>query len=507
MRSDFYPIQVLCTLFFFSITYSIQATSNTASFAGDTIVLDGTIANTMLCEGLLVDDGGLFGNYSDDQNNSITIESPGAAAYQLNFLTLETEMCCDNLTVTGFTDGIQTFFETFRGNQSGEERTIEAEILVINFNADGSSTFAGFEMAFNCLTPTFPNAQFQAVNSTPCDPEVVLKDQTTGFPNTWTWFLNDSEVATIQNPTIPLASEGTYSIKLIACNDLGCDTLEKVNYIEYTAGQLFCDTTFLFNNLNTFSSECTGVIVDDGGVNGNYSNQVEANLIVDVPNSIGYRITVKNFISEDCCAQMYILKDDGNGQEFVRSLQGNESTPISFEVYGDAVIFNWFSNGGFGEEGFDITWECLVPSSPSADFFAANTNVCNGIISLFDQSNGVPESWEWLVDDVTISNDQHPEFLLANEGIFDVELRVCNSFGCDTLIKEDYITYQQIGFCDTLFLNDFQQVNSCQGVIYDNGGPDGDFIPWTGGDLELNFPGGDGVRISVNKFRVGIMNA
>ncbi len=491
-------------LFISILMFAFQITVVTVSSAmADTIILNDINLSTSLCSGLLVDDGGVDNNYSDDQNNALTIQSPGAAAYQLNFQTFLTELCCDNLTVTGFTNGVQSFFETFRGNQSGAMRTIPAEYLEINFSADGSSADLGFEIAFSCITPSIPVANFSASNTIPCDSEVNLSDQSSGFPDSWSWYLNDILVSNEMNPSIDLMMEGFYSVKLVACNALGCDTLEKIDYINYIAGQEFCDTTYLINNLNAFSAECTGVIVDDGGINGHYSNDINSNLRVNVPGAIGYRVTVKNFNTEACCTELYILKDDGNGQQFVQSFTGNVSTPNSFDIYGNEIIFNWLSNGGQGAEGFDITWECLVPSEPSADFFAGNTQVCNGFISLFDQSSGVPDSWEWLINGVVISTEQNPEFLLTNEGIYDVELRACNSFGCDTIIKENYITYEAIGFCDTFYFNGFQQINSCQGVLYDNGGPDGDYQPFEGGDFELNFPGGDGVRITVKSFNVG----
>ena len=99
--------------------------------------------------------------------------------------------------------------------------------------------------------------------------------------------------------------------------------------------------------------------------------------------------------------------------------------------------------------GSDITSGLYVvniappsPDVPVCDFFVNNTSIVRGdSILLIDASSGVPTSWQWTITgpETFTSTLQFPSFVFNLPGSYNVKLRVSNSFGSDSLIKNSYI--------------------------------------------------------------------
>lgn len=83
-------------------------------------------------------------------------------------------------------------------------------------------------------------------------------------------------------------------------------------------------------------------------------------------------------------------------------------------------------------------------SRPDADFSADKTVSCSGIVQFSDASANVPESWFWDFGDGNTSNQQFPEHSYDSTGTYTVTLIASNSFGSDTLIRENYIQVTQL---------------------------------------------------------------
>ena len=87
--------------------------------------------------------------------------------------------------------------------------------------------------------------------------------------------------------------------------------------------------------------------------------------------------------------------------------------------------------------------ELVVPRPPQPDFTAdLTTIVAHTDVAFTDQSLYSPTSWKWYFEGGTpeTSTEQNPTILYEIAGIFDVKLVVENSFGKDSIVKEDYIT-------------------------------------------------------------------
>ncbi len=86
-----------------------------------------------------------------------------------------------------------------------------------------------------------PVVDFMASNTnvTTAD-QVVLTDLSTNSPNQWQWTITPNTFtfvsgnANSQNPVVQFNAAGTYTVKLVASNNFGSDSLTKTNYINVT---------------------------------------------------------------------------------------------------------------------------------------------------------------------------------------------------------------------------------------------------------------------------------
>lgn len=80
------------------------------------------------------------------------------------------------------------------------------------------------------------------------------------------------------------------------------------------------------------------------------------------------------------------------------------------------------------------------PVPPVADFLG-NPTAGQAPLDVYftDLSTNSPTSWDWAFGDTGTSPDQHPTHTYTGGGQFTVSLEACNSAGCDTETKPNYI--------------------------------------------------------------------
>ncbi|MEP6594752.1 MAG: PKD domain-containing protein [Ginsengibacter sp.] len=89
-----------------------------------------------------------------------------------------------------------------------------------------------FLFAENVLSQ--PNADFSATPVVGCAPLLVqFTDLSTGNPTSWKWDLGNGTTSTVQNPSVAYFTSGQFSIKLIAINSSGSDTIIKNQFIKF----------------------------------------------------------------------------------------------------------------------------------------------------------------------------------------------------------------------------------------------------------------------------------
>jgi hypothetical protein len=96
-----------------------------------------------------------------------------------------------------------------------------------NYNTSRSNTANNAS-----IVPIYLTADFNAdVMSGIWPIQVNFTDQSTGSPNQWHWNFGDGNTSNLKHPQHTYNNTGLYSVSLVACNGLVCDTLLKPNYI------------------------------------------------------------------------------------------------------------------------------------------------------------------------------------------------------------------------------------------------------------------------------------
>lgn len=450
---------------------------------------------TTECSGILVDDGGDDGSYSNSVTATLEIEVPGSAGYEINFDFFETESSFDFLSFFAFDGNQFVFVDNYSGIHTGNSFTIESNRIQIRWDSDGIVTNPGFVVSWECIEPTIPVADFSVSDTISCSGILTLTEESTGFPDDWTWLVDGQVVSTEENPTIDLGTPGVYDIGLIACNIIGCDTISFEDHVVFDSTLPACSIITLEENLMETSILCQGTLVDDGGVEGDYSPFITASLEIAAPGAIGYEI---EFVSFDAAtdfdaARLDLYVDNGSGFEFFAQYEGFLN-PFTFNISGSRIGFVW--NSGFiSHPGFEIKWTCQdqAPTEPPVAAFTVNSMQapCNNAIEMINQSTNFPDSWNWFVDEALVSTDQHPTFTIT-PGTYDVTLISCNAVGCDTSTVADLITYDPtLPECQVIVMTDdlVTSIQNCQGTLVDDGGIDENYSNSVDAILEIAAPG------------------
>lgn len=110
----------------------------------------------------------------------------------------------------------------------------------------------------------------------------------------------------------------------------------------------------------------------------------------------------------------------------------------------------------------------------------------------------------WNFGDGSTSTDLHPVHTYTEYGYFDVQLEVDGgACGSDTELVEDFIVIDESIPCLTLMPTSGNEIiEGCNGLIYDAGGPDENYIDNTDASLTIYAPGSDQIILSILEFDI-----
>lgn len=311
-----------------------------------------------------------------------------------------------------------------------------------------------------------PLVHFGADITISCGGTVNFIDSTENSISSWLWDFGDLSTSTIANPTHTYTATGLYTVTLIVTNAFGADTLTKTNFINVVStspGPIspLCSpvtvntcctigvTNVTFGTINNSSGNATEGYSD-------YSCLLQTSVLAGQSNTIS--ITTSNNIAEN----VRVWIDYNNDGQFSSSteiaysdfnatlnhtgtitvpLTAVTNTPLRMRVVSDvgSALNSSCTNLTYGQaEDYGIT---VTPNTnPPVTAFAANlTSSCNGIIA-FTNSTSNATSYTWDFGDLTNSTLANPTHTYSANGVYTVQLISCNSFGCDTVTKTNYIT-------------------------------------------------------------------
>jgi Zn-dependent metalloprotease len=198
------------------------------------ILNNGTNQTQTTCAGFLYDTGGPTGNYSDSENNTITISPIGASTVTLTFSQFALESNYDYLNVYDGPSAASPLIGTYTGFAlpNGGTITSTGSSITIVQTSDVGVTEAGFAISWQCqLSNVAPTANFVASTTSSCSGTVSFSDLSLNGPTSWSWDFGDGATSTLQNPTHTYTTNGVYTVSLTASNVFGNDIHTVAAYI------------------------------------------------------------------------------------------------------------------------------------------------------------------------------------------------------------------------------------------------------------------------------------
>ncbi|MFN8395334.1 MAG: PKD domain-containing protein [Bacteroidia bacterium] len=404
-----------------------------------------TSGNTTLsyCVGNVLDPGGP-NDYMDNCNTVVTIQPPLADYIVLTFNSFAIEDGWDFLNIYDGPTTASPLIGSYTGITLPGGGTVSSTTgaVTLEFTSDVSVTMSGFDIDFECFTVTTPPvANFTGTPFTTCNGIVNFEDLSTNLPFGWTWSFGDGGTSSQQDPIHQYSQPGTYSVSLIACNNLGCDTIVMPNIVVYNPNSQACQVT-TFPTQGTYTATmCAGTLMDDGG-QGNYSDNVTSTVFIAPPGASRVELTFNSFDLETGWDFLTIYDGPSNLSPMSGSYTGqtrpnNGQTIVST---GGALTIEFMSDFVVNAAGFDAFWRAIGASGgPNALFTApVSANVAQ-TVNFTDQSIAAT-TWAWDFDDGSTSTLQNPTHAFSSAGVYHVLLRATDSTGCaDEYIQNIYV--------------------------------------------------------------------
>lgn len=88
--------------------------------------------------------------------------------------------------------------------------------------------------ALQCVSSSLnskPSAAFAANVTSTCTGTIVFTDQSTLNPSSWLWSFGDGTTSTLEHPAHTYLNNGSYTVKLVATNKNGSDSIVKTAYV------------------------------------------------------------------------------------------------------------------------------------------------------------------------------------------------------------------------------------------------------------------------------------
>ncbi len=264
-----------------------------------------------------------------------------------------------------------------------------------------------------------PTAKFDVTNNlSDTNMHIGLLDSSLNNPTQWKWVISPPNAVfeqgtsdTSQNPFVRFTQSGFYSVKLVASSAFGVDSLTKQNIITvvYPSGPI-AD----FEVDKQFAGKGMNVTLTDKSTSSLTNRRWHIS-----PNTYTY-------VSGDSTSLSPIVQFNEIGNYSIGLVVSN--------IYGtDSIMRTNFIDIG---------------ELPQAIFGANKTSgIVGDTIQFIDSSlNATSHTWEITPNTYTHITGDLFQFNAA--GVYSVKLVVSNSYGTDTLLKENYITIMTVGLSE-----------------------------------------------------------
>ncbi len=303
----------------------------------------------------------------------------------------------------------------------------------------------------------FPQANMGLEVEDNCNGLFQFNNLSLNFPTSLFWDFGDGNTSSETNPLHQFEENGVYDVSLVACNDLGCDTLVQENFVIVN----YCDTlTMPVTGFDIFTN-CNGVIYDDGGPDEKYSDNVDYIAVIAPDNVDHVTLTVNAFQTQPTFDFLYIYDGADTLAPLIGAFTGILTTGTTFTSTGGAITVRFVTSPTLTFQGFEILWECSGDIPPTANFTYEQDMDCNNTVYFEDASGGTGiYSYTWdLGNGFYVYDETSFTHHYNSTGTFTVSLEVSNalassSFEQDVTITETPFNLDMTISADTVFLGE-----------------------------------------------------
>ncbi|MCB0640690.1 MAG: PKD domain-containing protein, partial [Phaeodactylibacter sp.] len=327
--------------------------------------------------------------------------------------------------------------------------------------------------------------------------------------DSYQWFFGDSNSSTATSPTHTYASDGTYTVMLLAENNCDTDTLiGEVVIVTPPLGGFSADVTSGCADLAVqFTDESTDNVTGWSWTfaGGDPATSSDSNPLVTYTQAGTYTVTleVTNAAGNNTVTEVgYIVVDDVPTAGFTESINGNmvdftntstNATSYSWDFGDTTTSTETDPSHSYAMDGtytvtltasnacgdVVLTQEVVILTPPTAGFSADVTSGCADLVVQFsNESTENATSWLWTFSggNPATSTDQNPVVTYTQAGTYTVTLEASNGAGSDAVTQTNYIVV------DDVPVPGFTSVSNSDMVDFTNTSTNATTYSWDFGD-------------------------
>ncbi len=453
------------------------------------------------------------GSGVNDNNDTYSVTGIGInKAAQIAYRNLTVYLTANSQFADARFYSIQSAIDLY-GECSQEVISVTNAWYAVGVGADyNNSVIAEFNASqiFSCNIPATVNFYNLSVNG-----------------SAYHWDFGDGTTSTDANPSKTYLETGTYDVRLITNGSATCnnsDTIIKPEYITVTdiGGPITpsCrpSTTssgeygirrFQFNTIDNATNSSTDDYQDYScsfitTVSEGRPYYIRINTHPTMPENVWVWIDIDNNGTFDNTTELIYtsLNKTGIHEDTVIIPAGIVyDTPLRLRVASDSypnIISDACSpsmNGQYEDYSVILTENNSIVE---AYFISDQQTVQTGSTVYFsDKSLNLPTAWQWQFPGGTPSEStsKNPSVTYLSTGTYDVILTATNANGTNTITKSDYIKVS-----DTYTMCSDASSSSSNGLLYDSGGPSGDYSNSENCSFLINPGCADTIILSFNSF-------
>ncbi len=337
----------------------------------------------------------------------------------------------------GFQPDSITYVANFDSSSSNPEVTFVSSgqytIQLVVTNQSGTDTI---KRSIYVEDPQKPVAKLSVSDRNPVVGQTVtFKSMSANNPTYWEWYLGDHDTVYQQYPKKHYSDTGKKDITLIVGNAAGYDTLQKPNWVDVSKQYQLCK-----QGVNQ-SKQYNGVLYDDGGPSGDYSNEKQCGFTI-APSCPGELKLAVDSLDIDGSDDLKIFDGkDKNGTAYHSGSGFNNSNKPPDTLYSDSGAFyiELKTNTNANASGFKADWSSAPNDTPKGMLVIDTPVYVNHLTELqVDLSQGNRNRFSWDINndgkkDYSGTDSIRHKFSNAGQQTVVVELSNCKA--TDTVKK------------------------------------------------------------------------